>query len=80
MNRVQRLFVVDALKQINKLNDWDCRFIQSLHEQDKVDPDKELTEKQNKILNRIQRYTSSGGPYVFEASDNRQDGFSRNDF
>ena len=52
MNRVQKKFVMDALDQDYKLTDWELGFINDLAE--KPD-DYELSEKQNAILNRIQR-------------------------
>lgn len=52
MNRVQQKFVNDALDQPEKLTDWEYDFINSIAE---IPEDRELTEKQNAILNRIQR-------------------------
>ena len=54
MNRVQRRFIMDALDQEYKLTEWESQFINDLAERDEKYPDKELTEKQNSILNRIQ--------------------------
>lgn len=54
MNRVQRRFVMDALDQEYKLTEWESQFINDLADRDERQPDKELTEKQNEILNRIQ--------------------------
>lgn len=52
MNKVQKKFVIDALDQPEKLTDWESDFIDSLAEK----PDEYiLSEKQNEILNRIQR-------------------------
>ena len=50
MNRVQRKFIKDALDSHEKLSDWENQFISDLA--DKPD-DYELSEKQNKVLNRI---------------------------
>lgn len=55
MNRVQRKFVLDALGQEDKLTEWESQFINDLAERDERFPDNELTDKQNEILNRIQR-------------------------
>ncbi len=52
VNRVQQRFVKDAIDQPEKLTDWEYDFINSLAE---IPDDRELTEKQNAILNRIQR-------------------------
>lgn len=52
MNRVQIRFIKDALVQSDKLTDWEYDFINSLAAKPQ---DYELTEKQNEILNRIQR-------------------------
>jgi len=52
MNRVQKRFVMDALDQEDKLSEWESTFINDLA--DKPD-DYELSEKQNEVLNRIQR-------------------------
>lgn len=52
MNRVQIMFVKDALDQAEKLSEWEYDFVMSLA--DRGD-DYELSEKQNQILNRIQR-------------------------
>lgn len=49
-NRVQRKFILDALDQPERLTDWENEFISDLAEKD---DDYELSEKQNKILNRI---------------------------
>ena len=54
MNRVQRRFVMDALDQEHKLSEWESQFINDLAERDERQPDKELTDRQNEILNRIQ--------------------------
>lgn len=55
MNRVQRQFVIDALDQEHKLSEWESGFINDLAERDERNPDLELSDKQNEILNRIQR-------------------------
>jgi len=55
MNRVQRRFVLDALDQEDKLTDWEIQFINDLAERDERDPDRELSDRQNEVLNRIQR-------------------------
>lgn len=52
MNRVQQRFVKDALDQPEKLTDWEYDFINALAE---LPEERELTEKQNAVLNRIQR-------------------------
>jgi len=52
MNRVQKQFVKDALDQPYKLTEWEYKFINDIAEK----PDSyELTEKQNAVLNRIQK-------------------------
>ena len=55
MNRVQRKFVIDALDQEHKLTEWEHQFINDLAERDEKWPDRELSDRQNEILNRIQR-------------------------
>lgn len=52
MNRVQIQFVKDALDQPEKLSDWEYDFINDLAEKDE---DYRLSDKQNAVLNRIQR-------------------------
>lgn len=52
MNRVQTHFVKDALDNEDELTSWEWDFINSLADKD---DDYELSEKQNEILNRIQR-------------------------
>jgi hypothetical protein len=52
MNRVQIKFIKDALDQPENLTDWENKFISDLA--DKGD-EYELSEKQNDILNKIQR-------------------------
>lgn len=52
MNRVQQKFICDALDNDHDLTEWEIEFINSLA--DKPD-DYQLSEKQNEILNRIQR-------------------------
>lgn len=51
MNKVQIKFVKDALDQLEQLSEWEIEFISDIA--DRGD-DYELSEKQNKILNRIQ--------------------------
>lgn len=58
MNRVQRRFVLDALDSQEDLTEWEIEFINSLADLDKERPDACLSEKQNEILNRIQRKIS----------------------
>lgn len=55
MNKVQRKFVLDALDQEHKLSEREHQFINDLAERDERNPDMVLSEKQNEILNRIQR-------------------------
>lgn len=55
MNRVQRKFVVDALDQEHKLSEWESKFVNDLAERDEHNPDDPLSDRQNEILNRIQR-------------------------
>lgn len=55
MNKVQRKFVIDALDQEEKLSEWESQFINDLAERDEHSPDYTLSDKQNEILNRIQR-------------------------
>lgn len=52
MNRVQRKFVKDALDQPYNLNEWENDFIDNLADRD---DDYELSEKENAVLNKIQR-------------------------
>lgn len=52
MNRVQIRFIKDALDQPENLSDWENNFISDLAEKPEG---YELSEKQNEILNRIQR-------------------------
>jgi len=52
MNRVQIKFINDAQDQPEKLTDWEWDFIGNLAEKDEA---YQLSEKQNAILNRIQR-------------------------
>lgn len=49
-NRIQRKFILDALDQPERLNEWENDFISNLADKD---DDYELSEKQNEILNRI---------------------------
>jgi hypothetical protein len=52
MNRVQIKFINDAQDQEYKLSEWESVFINDLANK----PDHyELTDKQNEILNRIQK-------------------------
>ena len=55
MNKIQRKFVIDALDQEHKLSEWESQFINDLAERDEQSPDYVLSDKQNEILNRIQR-------------------------
>ena len=55
MNRVQRKFVLDALDQEEKLSEWESMYINDLADRDEQNPDYTLSDKQNEILNRIQR-------------------------
>lgn len=50
MNGMQKKFVLDALDSEDKLSDWEWDFINSLAD---LPDDKELTERQNSVLNRI---------------------------
>lgn len=50
MNTFQRKIIERAYDNDEKLNSWECDFIESLY--DRGD-DYELSEKQNHILNRI---------------------------
>jgi len=50
MNGIQKKFVLDALDSEEKLTDWELDFINSLAE---MPEDRNLTSKQNAILNRI---------------------------
>lgn len=52
MNRIQKRFILDALDQPENLTDWENGFINDMA--DKPD-DYEISDKQNEILNRIQR-------------------------
>lgn len=52
MNRVQIQFIKDALDQDYKLTEWELQFVNDLANKGK---DYELSEKQNEVLNRIQR-------------------------
>ena len=55
MNRVQQKFIVDALVQEHKLTDWESDFINDLAEREERNPEYTLSDKQNEVLNRIQR-------------------------
>lgn len=52
MNRVQIRFIKDALDQPDKLSEWEWEFINNIADNEE---DYQLSEKQNAILNRIQR-------------------------
>ena len=49
-NKVQIQFIKDALDQPEVLSDWEYDFINSIAE---LEPEDELSEKQNRVLNRI---------------------------
>lgn len=54
MNRVQKNFINDAIDDPEPLTEWEYDFIQSLAGKD---DDYELSEAQNRVLNRIsQKY------------------------
>jgi len=55
MNKVQRRFILDALDQEHKLSEWESQFVNDLAERDENNPDMVLSDKQNEVLNRIQR-------------------------
>jgi hypothetical protein len=55
VNKVQRKFILDALDQEHKLSEWECQFVNDLAERDERNPDMILSDRQNEILNRIQR-------------------------
>lgn len=55
MNKVQRKFVMDALEQESELSEWESEFINDLADRDEKYPDAVLTDRQNEVLNRIQR-------------------------
>ena len=50
MNRVQLKFIEDAMEQEEKLTDWERGFIDDLSN---MDEDRELTVRQNEVLNQI---------------------------
>lgn len=52
MNRVQISFIKQALEYENMLSEWENRFINDLADKPET---YQLTDKQNQILNRIQR-------------------------
>jgi len=54
MNGFQKKAILRALDNQDKLTDWEVDFINSLAE---LDDDQPLTEKQNKVLNRIAQKT-----------------------
>ncbi|MCB0256818.1 MAG: hypothetical protein KDI55_24120 [Anaerolineae bacterium] len=47
--------MIDALDQEHKLTEWESQFINDLAERDEHAPDYTLSDRQNEILNRIQR-------------------------
>ena len=53
MNKVQRRFVLDAMDQDHILSEWEAGFIDDLADRDEKNPDMNLSDKQNEILNRI---------------------------
>jgi len=55
VNKVQRKFVIDAVDQEHKLSEWESQFVNDLAERDERNPEMELSDKQNEVLNRIQR-------------------------
>lgn len=55
MNRIQRKFVLDALDQEHLLTEWESQFVNDLAERDEDQPDRQLTDRQNEVLNRISR-------------------------
>ena len=52
MNKVQAMFITEAMDQPERLSDWENEFIDSLADKEE---DYLISEKQNAILNRIQR-------------------------
>ena len=52
MNRVQLKFIEDAMEQESKLSEWEAKFLDDLASKEE---DYKLSEKQNEVLNRIQR-------------------------
>lgn len=54
MNGIQKKFIKDALDEPRHLTEWEYDFVNSLAG---LDDDRDLTDKQNSILNRIsQKY------------------------
>lgn len=53
MNGYQRKRVLEAMDNDNKLTEWEVDFINSLADQDEITPARDLSEKQNDVLNRI---------------------------
>lgn len=57
MNRLQKKFVLDALDQEHKLDEWESQFINDLADKDeqyaKRGAELTLSEKQNAALNKI---------------------------
>lgn len=49
-NKLQIKFIKDAMDEPEKLTDWENEFINNIAD---LADDRELTEKQNSILNRI---------------------------
>ena len=50
MNRIQIRFIKDALDNLDKLNDWEQNFIDSISDKD---DNCKLSSAQNKTLNKI---------------------------
>ncbi len=50
MNKVQAAFIIEALDNEDKLTDWEWDFVYSLAD---LPEEKELSDKQNEVLNRI---------------------------
>jgi len=54
MNKFQKKIVIDAMDDPEQLSVWEFDFIQSMADKD---DDYELSDKQNKVINRIsQKY------------------------
>lgn len=58
MNRVQKQIIKDALDEEHRLSEWESEFINDMAE---FDDDRELTAKQNSVLNRIGTKLNGGG-------------------
>ncbi len=58
MNGFQKKIVLRALDELEQLSEWEGEFINSLADRD---DDYVVSEKQNKILNRIQQKLDFGG-------------------